>query len=342
MARERIIVKEALNALKSLLNEILKRIPDDFSHEEPENIAFSANILAFSVRFLHEISKIQEIILDLTKRLENLGSIIISQLSLRANKTNNFCEEIYFLHIYPLSRILEALAGAYSFNNHNACENSLVTRIVELIFGIVSSGKIYNLIEDNQKFVPVVRGLTNIAKRLNNKNIVSMIDQILEKILDIAVEEDPELTSIYTQDIFYLVKLQKNEGLTSKELKPLYENTNSFIFKKVLKGVEYLSIFGIEPPLTSVDFILSKMPLFFNEVFRVGDPENLFVYYSSIAESMNNILNYYNNKAFAQAMMNHLIEDTGWISRNNYNTIDYVKTVIGTSLLIHARGAIRR
>jgi len=348
LARERIIVKEAINALKCLLNEVIKKVSCE-SGDPPEKIALSSNLLSFAIRFLHEIPKIRDIILELTYRLEKLGHVLIdnaSNILVTDNVTviNYDHETVYCLQIYPIARMLEALGGVYNSlpQYRNNEERDLIDDILNLFMKIFSSELVHDIFDSNQKLVPIVQGLLSVSKRLYDKNRIIMVDKILNKVLELALEEDPLLSKIYTQDIYYLIKMQKNDMLSDEEIKPLYANTNSNIFKKVLKGIEYLAIFGFDPPQSSINFVLSKMPIFFNEVFRIGDPEKTFIYFSSIAESIHNILRFYNNKAFAQATMNHLIEDTGWIARNNYNPIDFIKTVVGTSLLIHARGAIRR
>ena len=343
MARERIIVKEAINSLRNILKEVLR----EFSHRDeidnPREIVFKSNLLSFIIRFLYDIPKVSDIISEIAKRLEGIGLILVNLANKELTNAyediinNEDVEDLYTYRIYPIARILEALGGVYSIINVNCIESA-----VDIITLLLSEESANYIFDANQKLVPIVQGLLKVANKLYNKDQLDAIEKTLDKVLALAMEEDPDISSIYTQDIYYLIKFQRNEYLSEEEMTPLYNNLASNTFKKVLKGIEYLSIFKQDPPQSSIDYVLSKLPLFFNEVFRIGDLNRSFTYFSSIAESIYNVLRFFNNKAFAQVIMNHLIEDTGWIARNDNNFIDFIKTVIGTSLLIHARSAIRR
>ncbi len=350
MARERIIVKEAINALKYLLTQLMKKNNDDFTGSIDE-LVLNSNLFAFAVRFLRDIGKISDVVNELISRLNILGNHLIKSISaneLRHRHPESSLDEIYSkiyeLKIYPLARILEAFGGSNTvLVNSNASKSLLVSNIVEILLSYFENDdELFCLFDTNQKFVPIVQGMLSVIDGVSEKKLRECITGMLSRIKDIALENDPEINKISTQDIFYSIKLKTRGVLSEDEKKPLMMNLKSKVFKRVLKGIEYLTMFGIEPPQNAVDYVLSIMPRFFSEIFRVGNSHNTFIYFSSIAESMLNILNYYNNKAFAQAMMNYLIEDTGWIARNNYSYVDFVKTVIGTSLLIQARGAIRR
>lgn len=347
MARERIIVKEAINALKYLLNQLIK---NDISNSKLsiDEIVLNSNLFSFAIRFLRDIGKVGAIVDELTSRLSVIGEYLI-----RSIDTNNLDDcyltniedyRVYELQIYPLARILEALGGISNLPANNRNNNSyLIQRVMNIILYFFNEEELLETIFDtNQKYVPIVQGILSSIDKISEKNTRYCIDITLDKIRKLAVKNDPEMRNIATQDVFYLIKLRGSELLSEEEAKPLYTNLKSRIFKRVLKGIEYLTMFGIEPPQSAVDYVLSIMPKFFSEIFRVGNSNSTFIYFSSIAESMHNILSHYNNKAFAQAMMNYLIEDTGWIARNNYSHVDFIKTVIGTSLLIQARGAIRR
>jgi len=347
LARERIIVKEAINALKYLLNQLMKN-NNDFD-TSLDKVVLNSNLFSFAVRFLRDIGKIGNIVNELISKLSIIGNHLVENLSIGGfNSDDNsltddqYCK-LYEFHVYPIARILEALGGSNTLISNNNSYNKFIDDAIGVMLDYFRQEEmmIY-LFDSNQKFVPIVQGILSVTNKISEKSKRDNIDTMLLKIKELAIGNDPEMSNIATQDIFYLIKLNSGEFLSNSEMKPLMLNLKSRVFKRVLKGIEYLTMFGIEPPQSSIDYILGLMPRFFSEIFRVGNSHSTFIYYSSIAESMHNILNHYNNKAFAQAMMNYLIEDTGWIARNNYSYVDFVKTVIGTSLLIQARGAIRR
>ncbi len=349
MARERIIVKEALNALKYLLNQLMKNNNDfDVSLDK---MVLNSNLFSFAVRFLRDIGKISGIVSELVSKLSQIGSHLIRNLNMmiydrEGDSADDLYCKLYEFHVYPIARILEALGGsnAISGTSSNYGDiNGFVNKAIDTMLNyFAQEDMMIYLFDTNQKFVPIVQGILGSLDTITERDVRNNVYSTLLKIRDLALTNDPDMKSIATQDIFYLIKLRSGKFLENDEMKPLFLDLKSRVFKRVLKGIEYLTMFGIEPPQGSIDYILALMPKFFSEIFRVGNSNSTFIYYSSIAESMHNILNHYNNKAFAQAMMNYLIEDTGWIARNNYSYVDFVKTVIGTSLLIQARGAIRR
>lgn len=350
MARERIIVKEAINALRYLLNQLMKS--NDDLDTSLDRVVLNSNLFSFALRFLRYIGKIGNIVDELASKLRIIGDYLMKNFTNEhyygnsSSASEQYCR-LYELFIYPLARILEAL-GTYNMviennSSYNRSYNRFVNDIISVILDYLRQEEVMiYLFDSNQKFVPIVQGMLSVANKVSEKSKRDDINITLLKIKELAIRNDPEMNSIATQDVFYLIKLKSGEILSNNEIKPLILNLKSKVFKRVLKGIEYLTMFGMDPPQNSVDYILGLMPRFFSEIFRVGNSHNTFIYYSSIAESIHNILNYYNNKAFAQAMMNYLIEDTGWIARNNYSYVDFIKTVIGTSLLIQARGAIRR
>jgi len=285
LARERIIVKEAINSSRKVLREILKNVNISFQYNQKSmsvsEIVSSCNLLSLVIKFLHGVPRVDDLVNEVALRLIKLQESLIDKVS-KESYDREF--DLYFHTVYPLSRFIE--------------------------------------ISDKMK------------RRI--------IEETLNNILSYAIELDPNLTEIYTQDIYYSIKLYRKEYIQDYELRPLYNNLNSKIFRKVLKGLEYLTALKIDPPQSAMEYVMMIMPKFFNEVFRIGDPNNHVVYYSSIAESLRNILTSYNNKTFAHAVMNHLIEDTGWIAKNTIDMIDVIRTIIGTNLLVLARGAIRR
>ena len=69
---------------------------------------------------------------------------------------------------------------------------------------------------------------------------------------------------------------------------------------------------------------------------------NGFEYYSSLAESVYNILLFSHNRSFAETVMNLLTEDSGWIYYRELDTLDLTKVIIGGGLLVLARAALRK
>jgi len=335
LARERIIVKEAINSSRKVLREILKNVNISFQYNQKSmsvsEIVSSCNLLSLVIKFLHGVPRVNDLVNEVALRLIKLQESLIDKVS-KESYDREF--DLYFHTVYPLSRFIEALSNVQ-------LENKLVVldKYLDDLLGFLSS--LDSIIDENQKLVPPVQGLLR-AHKISDKMKRRIIEETLNNILSYAIELDPNLTEIYTQDIYYSIKLYRKEYIQDYELRPLYNNLNSKIFRKVLKGLEYLTALKIDPPQSAMEYVMMIMPKFFNEVFRIGDPNNHVVYYSSIAESLRNILTSYNNKTFAHAVMNHLIEDTGWIAKNTIDMIDVIRTIIGTNLLVLARGAIRR
>ena len=357
MARERILVKDAMMRVKRVLRELLKLFQNnDGSCKSLSDI----NLLSLSIKFLAETKKIDEILLNIGETIcsmqinePNTNKTVILwddsklkfdgeelkgawvQPSFLSDEGEIDIEDFYNLVIYPTSRSLEALSYI------NEIDSNPIINGLAFLNNAIKKVDLEVLCDDINKCVPIVqgmvRGLSAIDEDYPNKFLPA-----LDLIKNYAMEIDPDLDSIYTQDIYYTIRAMETSTLSEDELEPLYKDIESKIFRKLLKGIEYLSIFGQYPPININDRLLVLTSRYFNNLFRVKQTENGFFYYSSLAESVYNILKYAGNRSFAETVMNLLTEDSGWIYHREIDSLDVYKVIIGGGLLVLARAALRK
>ncbi|MCD6491803.1 MAG: hypothetical protein ACP6IQ_00675 [Candidatus Njordarchaeia archaeon] len=364
MARERIIIKIAIQKLRQILRDIIK-----FATYNDSNIfkgsIFNTNLLSISIKFLTSVNKVSDLIAEAASRLEALQTkvsdiqssikndgqviwdgdyILLDQAFIDGSWANStevkangdpLWEILYENHVYSTARALEALGIA------NTQNTEVIDRGVLFLDRFFQEFKLEEICDEVSKCVPIVQGLSNITN-IASENIQGVINKLLDTQLNFVLEQDGNLSNIHAQDVYYLIKLSRGGYLNPIEAEPLYRDIDSGVFRKVLKGIEYLSMFGVELPLEVNEILLRMLPKYFSNIFRIGDLRKGAIYYSSLVESVFNILKYYPSKTIANTVMSLLIEDTGWIARGDLNPVDIFRTIIGSSLLVIARSAIRR
>ena len=203
---------------------------------------------------------------------------------------------------------------------------------------IVKKLKIDNVCDELHKCVPITQAVTNLLFEEVDEKYVGFLNEVLNYTLEI----DSDLDSVYSQDIYYYIRQLDETKLNDGELEPLYSDIDSGIYRKILKGVEFLSLFGYPLPPNINEDLLSLTSKYFRSLFKIKRDGKGFEYYSSLAESIYNILQYSHNRSFAETVMNLLTEDSGWIYYRELDAMDLTKVIIGGSLLVLARAALRR
>ena len=360
MARERILVKDAMMRVKRALKELLKLFNKPIENGEQYNELSDINILSLSLKFLAETKKIDDVLYEISEilcssqinKIEGSRKVIIwgdEFIRLEGNDLNGAWVQPYFLYsngdldiddfydsvIYTTSRTIESL----SFMND--IDHETIIKGLDFLYKIGNKIDLEVVCDKINKCVPIVQSLIKgVSLVYSNKKENYM--KFLKSILDLALETDPELDSIYTQDIYYNIKLLESKKLTDEELEPIYRDIESGIFRKILKGIEILAIFGHYPPNNVNDVLLTLTSRYFKNLFKIKQTEQGIFYFSSLAESVYNILKYASNRPFAETVMNLLTEDSGWIYPRKIDPIDIYRIIIGGGLLVLARAALRR
>ncbi|MHA1616557.1 MAG: hypothetical protein ACTSX9_04555 [Candidatus Njordarchaeales archaeon] len=363
MARERIVVKIALHKLQRMLRKMLRGSIIDLQpyRNEASNITF----YAFCLKFLRGISKINNILEEITRRLEKEQTYFVKRIAdykismeeditpeLDGGIKNNpypsmnvpisaslsvvvSDEPYYYNVIYPLARGLEALSISQFSCKEKVKEN------VGVLMNLVKNSESLN---SSQKFVPIVQALIKAYNVLDNDEAKTKVRRLLmDSILKHVLVDDPNLEDIYSQDIYFLIKTTfERNRISNQDKAVLISDLNSNVFRKLLKGLEYLALLKIDPPADGLNKVIRLLPDYFSTIFKVRYGIGGIVYFSSPAESIYNILQWFNDKTFASVVMSLLIGDTGWIARDENNFLDIFKTIVGSSLLIATRSALRR
>ncbi|MGQ4891914.1 MAG: hypothetical protein ACP6IP_05415 [Candidatus Njordarchaeia archaeon] len=360
MARERILVKDAMMRVKRVLRELLKLFQKNNGDNDSYGDLSDINLLALSIKFLAETKKIDDILFSISKVIcdmqitdidLNKTILLWDDNSLKFNGKElsgawvqpSFLlddgeldiEDFYNLVIYPTSRSIEALSYI------SEIDPEVILKGLNFLDNSIKKIDLENLCDDLNKCVPIVQGVVKGLSVIDEEHH-SRFMSMLKSIKDYVTEMDPELDSIYAQDIYYTIRAMETTALSESELAPLYNDIESKIFRKLLKGIEYLSIFSLNPPVNINDKLLVLTSRYFNNLFRIKQTDKGFFYYSSLAESVYNILKHAGNRSFAETVMNLLTEDSGWIYHRKIDSLDVYRVIIGGGLLVLARAALRK
>ncbi len=366
MARERILVKDAMDRVRKTLRELLKNFYKSNGDGESVTELSDLNLLSLSLRFLSKTRKVDNTLEEISEILRSMQIsketgiktievitwddevIKITKRDLiglwaqpfsLSNLNNNEIDLDLFYEsfIYPTARALEALIMNMSYsNNINNLES--ITVGAKAFTKLINKIGIDNLCDEIHKCVPITQAITYFLLEEMNEYYVDFLNQILNYVLEV----DPTLESIYAQDIYYHIRQLDDSKLNESELDTLYRDIESGIYRKLLKGIEFLSIFGYQLPLNINEKLLSLTSRYFRSLFIIKRENNGFEYYSSLAESVYNILLFSHNRSFAETVMNLLTEDSGWIYYRELDTLDLTKVIIGGGLLVLARAALRK
>ncbi len=359
MARERIIVKIALHKLQRMLRKVLRGSiidPHLTSLDEAATITF----YAFCLKFLRGVTRINDVLEELAKRLEIKQSDLIRNLSNNSKNDDliinppSSCmlnynlyslsrssiamdENLYFDLIYPLSRGIEAISMS-SFGDKEVVNAALI-----YLAKILEKMHFEDIFDSTQKLVPIVQAFVAAYKKTEDYVKKELSEFLKGRVLKYTLKNDPNLDEIYSQDIYFLIKINFcRDQIENEDKQILIEDLRSKVFRKLLKGLEYLAMLKIDPPPDGLNRVIRELPNYFGTIFKIGSMKKGIIYFSSPAESIHNILQWFNDKTFASVVMSLLIGDTGWIARDENNLLDVFKTIIGSSLLIATRSALRR
>ena len=187
-----------------------------------------------------------------------------------------------------------------------------------------------------------------VDKTVEHVNYNDKINQVIADLRTLTKELDPEIELIYSQDVYYSALRSEFIGngvsnkIDEKELLPLYNNLRSNIYGKILKGIEFLTAFNAPIPNFVNDKLLPMTSKYFKAILKVANGGSFLKYYSNLAESTYHILLNSNNRAFAESVLNLLTESSSWIYNKSFNLRELVKIILGSGLLVLARGALRR
>jgi len=323
LARERILVSLAIETTR-------RTIFSAFTNLKNDEITTKTNYYAFLVKFLHEVTKLSDIINYAADELNKMIPLLIKEI-----KSKDYGELDYSKYIYPLCRGIEAL-GILKKVQYNATLKEGVNAIRDILFS-----EYYYQIEDIKQAIPMLQAL--LGANLSLRNVAEYrkkFDEAIDRLEELRIEFDPNLKTIYGKDIYFSAKLYKKEDISNTDLAILRADLKSRILIRILKAVEYITAFKRDPPHNIVEFLIRELPKFFNDIFRLVNGK--FEYYSTLVESIHNLLSNYNNKNFANALFRTLIEESDWIISEGDGVFDSIKLILGTSLLVASKSAVYR
>jgi len=360
LARERILVKDAMDRVKKALRELLKFFTNEnFNDDHKVSQFLDVNILSLALKFLSETKKIDDVLFEISKTLEMMqvrNNNVETKINIWDNEfiylnsddyrgawiqLNCFIDEVmdiddfYDNVIYTTSRTVEGLSITNDINEH------VIINGLDFIYRILQKVELDIICDELYKCVPIVQGIINglrFVDEQKREKFANLLNQIREYVLDL----DPELRTVYGQDVYYSIRSIQSDRLEEEELEPLYRNLESGVYRNILKGIEFLSKFGIHDYNHINDTLLTLTSRYFNNLFKISNNDKNGFYYSSIAESVYNILKFSTNRAFAETVMNLLTEDSGWIYYRELDILDIYRIIIGGGLLVLARAALRK
>lgn len=344
LARERIIVKLALSKVEEALKTIIK--VSLYAEDNQISDMVDVNLLSLSLKFLQGTNKLPKLLREIQKILsdsqkENPEKIPELAEHLKGGEgkkgfwmVESKFDDPYLQYIYPTTRGLEALAPLNP-------SKEIIAKGINFLFSWMEKENIKEMTADKIKYaVPIMQAAVRTARNSRGE-VKKKAEQIIDEAYDFATTKNLN-DNTYAQTVRYLAPIYNNHVLSNEEVKPLLKGINSGVFRKMVKGLELLPALNFELPPNATNSILDMLPKFRKHIFNTLEEGSGAVYFASISESMKNTLKYYHSKTFARSFFNLMVEESTWISQPIFRPLHIAQSIVGTSLLIFARGALRR
>jgi len=257
-----------------------------------------------------------------------------SSLNIPDNDTIQVNDKLYFGAIYPTTRILEALSMAKGIST------------ITLIRGLNFLSRILNMVDTNslepKLLVPIMDAALVAYNKLPYEKIRDILLPLVNKLRAITVELDPNLESIYAQDIVMKSKALTNEGLVEDDIDRINRNLESKVLKNVLETAYWLVMFNVDVSPRIQEMILDLLAKNFSAVFDIHK-NRLLTYFISNAEVLAMLIQKLSDKKFAQIVLDRTIEHVSeLVLQGVSNIFEATKLLTVTKILMEARGVIRR
>lgn len=343
MARERVIVKLALQKVREALKTIIK--VSLYGRDSQLSDIIDMNLLSLALKYMNNTNKVPSLLEELESVLVNSQIENIDQIEglpkcfngkeeLGCWSIEDKFEDPYLKYLYPTARALEALAP------RDPHKRSIDQGINFLSHWVEEQG-VKEMVQNKCKFaVPLMQAAVKVANNARGET-KEKAEKLMKVTSDFPNEKQIQ-DDIYAQTIRYKYFIYNNHVLDKKEVQPLIDNINSGIFRKMMKGLEFLSALTFDLRQNSTNEILDMLPKFRKQIFNIMGEKRGAIYFASVSESMKNTLQDYQNKTFARSFFNLMVEESSWISQPIFHPVHICKILVGTSLLIFSRGALRR
>lgn len=346
MARERVIVKLALTKVKEALKNIIKvsRYADSRNSQIADIV--DTNLLSLSLKFMNDTNKLPSLLDEVETVLSNYQRDNPEELQGNIRTlfedidnvgfwtVENKFDDPFLHYVYPTARALEALAPREP-------PKPLIMKGINFLYEWMEKEGFREMVQDKSKYaVPLMQTAVNTARN-SRGSVKQKAERIIEEASKFSESKDLE-DDIYAQTVRYTYFIYNDHVLSNGEVELLVNDINCGIFRRMLTGLEFLSALTFDLRQDSTDRILDMLPKFRKQIFDIVQEGKGAVYFASVSESMKHSLDYYQNKTFARSFFNLMVEESSWISQPIFHPIHISKALVGTSLLISSRGALRR
>lgn len=337
------IVKLALLKVREALKTIIKVSLYGRSSQIADIV--DVNLLSLALKFMNKTNKLSSLLGEVTELLSDsqrrdlagvpeLNNIFEEEDPIGYWSVEDKFENTYFRYLYPTARSIEALAPREP-------PKPLLRNGINFIYGWMKKVGINEMTHGKSKYVvPIIQAAISTAENSRGKT-KRKAEEIIEQAAEFSTTKDLK-DDIYAQTIRYSYFVYDNHVLEKEELEPLIQNLNSGIFRRMMKGLEFLSALTFDLRQNPTNRILDMLPKFRKQIFDIVREGEGAIYFASVSESMRNTLQSYHNKTFARSFFNLMVEESSWISQQIFHPLHICKVLVGTSLLIFSRGALRR
>ena len=353
IARERTIVKLAVAELSKFIDYILANIRINGVDSDVYSRIRTSNLLTLVYKYLADFPQISYLISDIARYILNRQMSGNSQHTgeLAKELSGAWCElenifdlfldggikitdDVYNGVIYQTSRSLEALGYSRGMS------------VAPIIRGFGFLNRVFDNIVasylETKHLVPILDAIYACFDRVSYDQGQKVLLPIAHKIYDMALEIDPEAKDLHTQDIIFKMKLLERRGLLPRDLEVISSNIESNVLRYVLKGIEWLISFDVEPPPRVHELLMDFLSNNFGGVFDIYKDENL-IYFISNTEALVNIIHKLSDKKFAQFILDQATEYISDVLLPGVDDIySATKLLLVTKVLIESRGIIRR
>ena len=353
IARERTIVKLAVAELSKFIDYVLTNIRINGIENDVYSRIRVSNLLILVYKYLADFPQISYLISDIARFILNKqvsrGNSHSSRLPEELNgawceledpsgvllgESVEITDDVYSGIVYQTSRALEALGYSRGMS------------VAPIIRGFNFLGRFFNKVTldglETKHLVPILDAIYACFERVSYDQSQKVLLPIARRIYDLALEIDPEVKDLHTQDIVFKIKLLERQGLGPQDLRRISSNIESKILKYILKGIEWLVSFDVEAPPRVHELLMDFLTNSFGGVFDIYKDENL-MYFISNTEALVNIIHKLSDKKFAQFILDQATEYVSDVLLPGVDDIySATKLLLVTKILIESRGIIRR
>ena len=328
MERDSVLLAISLDALKSVLSRILKKV------ESPN---MNPNLLAFLLRFLFTIRSLNPLLEQIVKMLSSiqckkhkqLGNLDLYGAWINAEAMCDREKEkdrIYFGVIYPTARAIDAQGSSRLFNRAS------IDMGLSFLGKLIENEKINGVIDSSLKILPIFWALFN-AHSYASSSISGKTKAWLHRMLNI-VSKSENKSELVLLDLKLGMNHMINPGvIPPNDIQLLQEAAQKPSLVHKIKAWKWLSFFGFQLSEEFIHDILSRLDSYVYSIVHMNLSKD-FCYYLSIAEDLLFILlNDRRQKQLANFIINALSSDKSWLSSNVQDQESLVALVLGSSLL---------